>query len=207
MHAVVIPYRGPDGAKQRLASALSPLARRTVSAAMLRHVYGVAIGTVGAEHVLVACSSAAAICDICASGSQILEARLIGLNGALDAACGRLWSSGYLTATIIAADLPLLRAADLAEMLPGDDRSIKIAPDHAGRGTNGLTVPLRSRPRFQFGANSFAKHCAATSRMGLKAMVVRRDGLANDVDVEADLAWIGSTGTADELELSRSLTR
>ena len=86
------------------------------------------------------------------------------------------------------ADLPLVRAADVAALMAAaGDAAVALAPDHAGTGTNALTLPLPTPFELKFGPGSFAAHLAEASRVALTATVVRREGLACDIDEPTDL--------------------
>ena len=66
-----------------------------------------------------------------------------------------------------------------------------IAPDRLGTGTNGLAVRPLGIIGFQFGSGSFAAHLAEAEAAGVQPAVVRRPGLAFDLDTPEDLArWL-----------------
>ena len=64
-----------------------------------------------------------------------------------------------------------------------------IAPDRAGLGTNGLSLPLPAARDFQFcfGSNSFGRHRDEAARLDLLLEIIHSDTLAFDVDEPADL--------------------
>jgi 2-phospho-L-lactate/phosphoenolpyruvate guanylyltransferase len=88
---------------------------------------------------------------------------------------------------VIHGDLPLTSAPDISALLDAAESSgAAIAPDRHGQGTNALA--LRDRPpgfAFAFGPNSFALH---RQRLGDTLAIVRREGLACDIDTPDDLA-------------------
>jgi 2-phospho-L-lactate guanylyltransferase len=88
---------------------------------------------------------------------------------------------------VIHGDLPLLSAPDISALLDAAESSgTAIAPDRHGQGTNALA--LRDRPpgfAFAFGPNSFALH---RQRLADSLAIVRREGLACDIDTADDLA-------------------
>ena len=90
---------------------------------------------------------------------------------------------------VLASDLPLLNEDDLAAVTMED---CAIAPDRRGTGTNALLWPTRPLPGFFFGENSFERHDASARAAGLEPKIVRRPGLAHDVDLPDDLSAIQS---------------
>ena len=89
---------------------------------------------------------------------------------------------------VLLPDLPHLCAEDVRQLLtacPAD--GIALAPDRRDEGCNGLAV-RGVRPQLCFGPNSFRLY----QQQGLNTAIVRRPGLAHDVDTAADwesIAW------------------
>jgi 2-phospho-L-lactate guanylyltransferase len=80
--------------------------------------------------------------------------------------------------------------AALLDALPAAG-GVAIAPDRAGRGTNGLALRPPDAIGFRFGAGSFAAHRADAEAAGVPLVEVHRPGLEFDLDTPADLArWI-----------------
>lgn len=88
---------------------------------------------------------------------------------------------------IIHGDLPLVAAEDISVLIDAADASgCAIAPDRHGLGTNALALTkLPSDFTFAFGPDSFALH---KQRLGSTLALVKRDGLACDIDTQDDLA-------------------
>lgn len=87
---------------------------------------------------------------------------------------------------IIHPDLPDVTPADIAVLLAATSGGrIAIAPDRHGTGTNALALPADATISFAFGPNSCARHRAAA---GSRAAIVKRHGLALDIDEPEDLA-------------------
>ena len=91
----------------------------------------------------------------------------------------------------IHADLPLVGSTDIAELLAEASKAgCAIAPDRLGTGTNAIALRDPTGFAFAFGPGSFALHQAAA---GGSARIVRRPGLALDIDTPDDLeAWGGA---------------
>ncbi|MGH2457081.1 MAG: 2-phospho-L-lactate guanylyltransferase, partial [Candidatus Limnocylindria bacterium] len=93
---------------------------------------------------------------------------------------------------VLHGDLPNLAVDDvraLVDAIPA--AGVAIAPDRAESGTNGLALRPPDAIGFRFGPGSFAAHRAEARRAGLSLAVVRRPGLAFDLDTPDDLArWL-----------------
>jgi 2-phospho-L-lactate guanylyltransferase len=88
---------------------------------------------------------------------------------------------------VIHGDLPLVTAQDITDLIGAAESSgSAIAPDRHGEGSNALALrTLADGFGFAFGDDSFARH---QERLGANLAVVRREGLACDVDTPDDLA-------------------
>ena len=107
--------------------------------------------------------------------------RLDLLNPELEAARATLGTGPLL---ILHADLPLLQQADVDAVLDEAEAvGIALAPDRHGTGTNALALCNGRSVTFQFGADSFPRHFEQDS----DAAVIRREGLALDLDTPEDL--------------------
>ncbi len=88
---------------------------------------------------------------------------------------------------IIHADLPLLASGDVETLLAEAGNSGgAIAPDRFGTGTNALALADSSGVMPAFGEGSFSRHRALFP----DAAIVRRAGLATDIDTPDDLDFV-----------------
>jgi 2-phospho-L-lactate guanylyltransferase len=128
---------------------------------------------------------------LCAAARQagaqaLLEDRGDDLNAALWRAEAAIGPADALL--VLPADLPRLEAGDIQAMAAaGDAAEMAIAPDRQETGTNAL-LWTRAPRAFRFGVDSFAAHQEAARATGAPVAVVRRPGLAFDLDLPADLA-------------------
>ena len=192
MHWVVIPFRGAETSKSRLGDCLSDIARQHVARAMFQHVLNVACATARPERVLVVTPSATATRLARRAGASVLRDRTPGLNPALTQAAVHLRSRGASSATIVAADLPLLSRQSLASLMKWPrEGCVGIARDRRGEGTNALALPLGLRFIFQFGDHSYFNHFRQIRKQLVIVRSSRAPDLAADLDLPSDLDLLG----------------
>ena len=90
---------------------------------------------------------------------------------------------------VLPADLPLLDSEDIRELagLAGKPPSVVVAPDRHSDGTNALLVNPTGLIQYDFGPQSFGKHCAHALSAGAHLEVLRRPNLGLDLDRPEDL--------------------
>jgi len=190
---IIVPHRGLEAAKTRLAPSLDPSERVMLASQLLQRVLRVAREVTDDVVVISPSRPLAEIVE--ASGCRLSVQRGMGLNEGLDQARSDALMEGIETLVILHGDLPNLRADDIRTLcgaLPdGDGPGVAIAPDRAGTGTNGLALRPPGVIGFRFGVGSFAAHAAEVERAGVPAVAVNRAGLAFDLDTPEDLArWL-----------------
>ncbi|MGI8912130.1 MAG: 2-phospho-L-lactate guanylyltransferase [Rubrobacteraceae bacterium] len=188
VHAVV-PVKDLREAKSRLGSILGPEARASLVLRMMDRVLS-ALQAAGVHDVCVV-SPDLTVLDLASKhGATPLLQEGRGLNPALED--GRRWAmeSGAAALLVLPADLPLLEPDDVRELLNETEAgfSITIAPDDVCSGTNALLLRPPDALPFFFGSDSFKEHLRAARERGLGARIVRRPGLAFDLDTAEDLA-------------------
>ena len=188
---IIVPHRGLEDAKTRLAGVLEPTERAALAERLLRHVLATAMST---GHEVVVISPDPGLEPVVrATGATLSVQQGMGLNTGLRQARGEALAAGVTLVAVLHGDLPDLAPSDVTALLAaaGDGLAVGIAPDAAGRGTNGLALAPPDAVDFAFGPDSFAAHRAAGERAGATVTVVRRAGLAFDLDTPADLAaWL-----------------
>ncbi|MCA3254029.1 MAG: 2-phospho-L-lactate guanylyltransferase [Alphaproteobacteria bacterium] len=185
----VIPVRPFDEGKSRLAGVLSPAERRALCVRLFDHALDIAVAAFGADTCLVVSRSAEVRARAGARGVAGLAERGGDLNTALEEAADAVSPRAML---VLPADLPLAGVADLHALCAAG--GLVVAPDVHGEGTNALLLPEGVRIRFAFGPGSRRAHVAAARAAGLTVTLLRREGLARDLDTPADLARLGLSG-------------
>ena len=192
----VVPVRGLDTGKSRLASDLSPEARAALTRRMLHGVVQAAVDSGAVDAVAVISPDPAALAAARAADGAVTplvqDPATPGLNAAV--AAGRDWARrrGAAAVLVLFGDLPLLAAADVRRLVE-HDQALVLAPDRYGAGTNALLLRLTGREthaaarfRFQFGAGSYARHVAEARRLGLEMATSSAPGTAFDLDTPDD---------------------
>jgi 2-phospho-L-lactate guanylyltransferase len=175
----VIPLNAPALRKSRLAAALSPLFREALAEELYRHVAG-CVEQTGIFDTVVTLSPALPPAGM---STKLWLQQGADLNAEL--ALVRTQTSGPLL--VLNADLPLLAADDLSALVRAAESSgCAIAADRHGTGTNAVALLPGAPLSFAFGVGSLAAHSSSAPR----ASVVRRAGLACDLDTPADIGHV-----------------
>jgi 2-phospho-L-lactate/phosphoenolpyruvate guanylyltransferase len=178
----IVPIKPAAERKTRLRELLGEAERATLAERML-------------AHVLTTLCAAPTIADVTVLASELPEGwtgRWIldlgrGLNPELDDACHAIPRQ----VVIIHADLPLLSIDDVRALTAAAARGVAIAPDRHDIGTNAIALAETATFRFAFGPDSLSRHVAAA---GARGALVRRTGLAFDIDTPDDLAPARAAG-------------
>lgn len=190
---IIVPHRGLEAAKTRLAPSLSPDERMFLASQLLQRVLKVVREV--SDDVVVITPSRALREIVEPSGARLSVQRGMGLNAGLDQARLEAVIDQVDTLIVLHGDLPNLQASEVEELmraLPADGSpGVAIAPDRAGTGTNALVLRPPGVIGFRFGSGSFARHLEEVERAGVPLVAVNRAGLAFDLDTPEDLArWL-----------------
>ena len=192
---LVIPVKGAQGGKQRLASAVPQPERELLGATVSRRVLHVAaeVWPAGAVVVVTPDPEVAALCRALSlgfvpdPGASQTEAVRLGVHHALE--------RGAPVVATLAADLPLLAHGDLAVLLRLSRRlprgTMLLIPDLGGTGSNGMVVRPGAVLAHAFGPGSRLRHLRMAGALGLRARELVRPGLAADLDRPRDLEELG----------------
>jgi 2-phospho-L-lactate/phosphoenolpyruvate guanylyltransferase len=163
---------------------LGPWDRAALCRQLLGHVLAVArdVTPDAAVHVVSACPEVRGFAT--ERGARVLAEREPGHVPALTAAMQALPIDQPVL--ILSADLPMLAAADLHAMVQ-EPADVVIATDREGQGTNALLLKRPGLIPLRFGPGSCAAHVGEAERAGYRVSIVRRPGLANDVDLPEHL--------------------
>ena len=197
MKALLIPIKDPTHAKTRLAELLSEDERRRLAWAMFEDVSRAVATARKPDRVVMVTSFSPAIERARELGWDVLiEESQISESASVDWALRILSERGFDTVMRLPADLPLVRAEDIDELLSIelDSPGALLVPSREGTGTNAI---IRTPPTLfpsRFGPNSLALHEQEAARAGVECVIVNNARIALDIDGPADVALLLEVG-------------
>lgn len=189
----VVPIRGLQSGKTRLAGELPPEAREALTRRMLKGVVLAARDSGVVDTIVVVSPDAAALALAREIDDGVValaqEPAAPGLNAAIGA--GRDWAlaRGAAALVVLFGDLPLLTGNDVRQLVRHGD-PVVLAPDRHGMGTNALVLRFDGAAvefRFQFGAGSYGRHREEAERLDVAMATSVTPGTAFDLDTPEDL--------------------
>jgi 2-phospho-L-lactate guanylyltransferase len=186
----IVPVKPLSRAKSRLADALVSEQRETLATCLLARTVKLLQPLPQIQGVLVISRDMKALSMVRDLGAQtVQESGTPELNNALYRATQALRAWGADAALVVPADLPLLSAQDIEEVvhLGRYHNSVVIAPDRHGQGTNLLLVRPPGVIPYSFGEDSFARHQAFAHEAGSTVLVYHSQRVSLDLDTPDDL--------------------
>lgn len=190
----IVPVKPLQRGKSRLASVLSPAERLTLNQQLLAHTLETLKSIPELEHVLVVSRDSQALSMARHYGARtVQENGTPRLNVALTRATVFVQQFSTRGVLIVPADLPLLTQQDVCKLLEfaHDPPVVVVAPDRHRKGTNALLVCPPGLIEYDFGPQSFQKHCELARQAGARLEVIELPSVALDVDWPEDLALSG----------------
>jgi 2-phospho-L-lactate guanylyltransferase len=201
MKALLIPVKDPTNAKSRLSDLLSADERRRLAWAMFEDVIRAVAGARKPDRVALVSSFAPAIERARSLNWDVLiEETQVSESASVDWASRILSEQGFDVVMRLPADLPLVRASDIDQLLAIDldAPGALLVPSREGTGTNAI---IRTPPTLfpsRFGPNSLALHKEEVSRVGVVCRVVNNERIALDVDERSDVELLLESGLGTE---------
>ena len=186
----IVPVKPLRRGKSRLAGALSEEERAKLNQSLLQHTLKTLTGLKDLEQVLVVSRDPQALTIARQYGARtVREDGQPQLNTALTRAT--IVAQVYATrgVLILPADLPLISEEDVLTLIGRafDPPVIVIAPDRHRKGTNALLISPSGLIEYDFGENSFEKHCELARQAGARLEIVDLPTLGLDLDLPEDL--------------------
>ena len=198
MTIAVLPAKPLQHAKTRLGTVLDPDARAAIARAMFDDVLAALTGAAGITRVLVVTADESLADRARAADAFVVrEDEPRGLNAAVALGTDAAVALGATAVMVVLSDVPLIRAADVEELLARTPRhGALIVPSKEGVGTNAI---VRRPPTIFgpcFGGRSLARHLAAAERTGVRCVVARNTRVEFDVDTPGDLRVVAGAESA-----------
>lgn len=186
---ILVPVKNTSSAKQRLAGILDQPSRTKLAQAMLQDVATALHDWKTRPPVAIVTSDPYAVNLAAEYQFEVIpDQENPGETGAIEMATRVCVERGIDYTLVIPADIPLIQAWELDEILkhaPAEGSVLVPAAD--GRGTNAaLRRPANLFP-LRFGNDSFKPHLAAAQATGRPCVILNLPGIAVDVDNPEDL--------------------
>ena len=193
----LLPFKGAEGAKRRLAPVLTVSEREGLVLAMVRDVLDALTASASLAGVLVVSRDPIAQALAQEFGADVYADTANDLSGAVCEASRHAQSHFSASGTLfVPGDVPLIRPDDVDAVLADHDR-VTLVPDAYDVGTNAAASSPPNAFEYLFDGKSFKPHIASAQRAGIEARIVRRTAFGLDVDTIAELIEVAarSTGT------------
>ena len=195
----IVPVKPLRRGKSRLSGALSEDERVNLNRFLLEHTLKTLIELEEVDQVLVVSRDSSVLAIARDMGARtVQEDGAPALNTALKRATviAQVYASrGVL---VVPADLPLLSREAILTLL---DRAINppvivIAPDRHKKGTNALLLSPANIIEYDFGPDSFKRHCERAEKSGARLEIVDLPSLGLDLDLPEDLELVRKLQTS-----------
>ncbi len=189
----IVPVKPLRRGKSRLAGALSEDERTDLNRSLLQNTLKTLAELKEVEEILVISRDPHALTIARNYGARtVRENGQPELNTALQRATvvAQVYTTGAVL--ILPADLPLITAEDVRALIEraGEPPAVVIAPDRHGTGTNALLISPSGLIEYDFGENSFQRHCQRAKEAGARLEIVNLPSLGLDLDLPEDLELV-----------------
>jgi len=186
----IVPVKPLRRGKSRLAGILTEDERAELNRTLLQHTLETLTTLKEVEEVLVISRDPQVLTVARNYGARtVREDGQPDLNTALNRAT--IIAQVYATrgVLVLPADLPLISREDALILVEraSDPPVVVIAPDRHQKGTNALLIAPAGLIEYQFGENSFQRHCNLVKKAGARLEIVNLPSLGLDLDSPEDL--------------------
>jgi 2-phospho-L-lactate guanylyltransferase len=180
----IIPVKPFRAGKSRLAGLLGVDDRAALNRQLFGRVLTATLAAFKSDRVVVVTADPLLLPLMRGQGLHAVEDSGGGLNAALGLACRHAAARGARAIAVLPSDLPSITADDVRALVANLRPASRcvIAPDEQEEGTNALALTLPTFDFFRFGPNSFQAHLELAKTRGMTVRILRRPGLAHDLD-------------------------
>ena len=195
----IVPVKPLRRGKSRLAGTLTEDERAELNQSLLKHTIETLSDLKEIEQVLVVSRDPHALTVARNHGARtVLEDGQPHLHTALKRAT--VVAQVYATrgVLVLPADLPLVSPQDIRELISRavNPPVVVIAPDRHHKGTNALLISPSGLIEYDFGDNSFERHCERVRQAGARLEIVDLPTLGLDLDLPEDLEIVRELETS-----------
>jgi len=185
----IVPVKPLRRGKSRLAGILTEDERADLNRALLQHTLQILSELREVDEVLVVSRDPQVLTIARNYGARtVREDGQPELNTALKRAT--VIAQVYATrgVLVLPADLPLISREDALALVERatDPPVVVIAPDRHGKGTNALLISPAGLIEYDFGEDSFQRHCDLVQKAGARLEIVNLPSLGLDLDSPED---------------------
>ena len=190
----IVPVKPLRRGKSRLAGTLTEDERTELNRQLLAHTLETLKNTPEIEQTLVISRDPQALAvarDF--DARTVLEDGSPHLNTALERAT--VVAKVYATSGVLVlpADLPLISQEDIQKLVSianKHERVVVITPDRHKQGTNALLISPAGIIEYDFGPNSFSRHCERAIKAGARLEICTLPSIELDLDLPEDLELV-----------------
>jgi 2-phospho-L-lactate guanylyltransferase len=187
----IVPMKGFDAAKTRLAGSYSPAFRSDLARAMFEDVLRALARVSRVSRVVVVTPDTEVAHMAGVYGARATDAGAdAGQTAAVNAAIRDLEPDQYSGILTVPGDIPWITENAVSRLLAAHRPApaFTIVPAHDRRGSNAIVISPHDFVKLAFGDDSFRPHLEIARRSGIEPTVVTIPELALDIDTPADLA-------------------
>jgi 2-phospho-L-lactate/phosphoenolpyruvate guanylyltransferase len=187
--AAIVPAKGFEGAKQRLAPAFQLGNRRALVESMFADAILALRRVPAIDQILVVTSDPVASQIAAGHEAIVVEDTASSHSEAARLGIARALAMGVTRALLVPGDCPLMDPAELEQLIarPVPARSVLIVPDRHGEGTNALLLTPPDAMPPSFGEGSRRRHSELATAHEVTPEVVELPSMALDIDTPEDL--------------------
>lgn len=189
----IVPVKPLNLGKSRLSGTISEDDRINLNTKLLVHTLNTLSEIPEIGQILVVSRDSNVLSISREHGAKtVLENGSPHLNTALSRATVFAQLHAILGVLILPADLPLISKDDIKTLieLSVDPPVVVIAPDRRNEGTNALLISPAGLIEYDFGPNSFDRHCHLARLASARIEIVNLPSLAFDLDIPEDLQML-----------------
>ena len=192
---MVVPIKAFTSAKTRLSARYDADQRACLAQASAERVLRAVADCHSVDHRIAVVDSDAAAKMALYHGFEVMRrSDIYGQSAAVGAGFHRAMERGATSVLTVSADVPLLRARDIEEMLKPKPPILVMVSDLQGVGTNALRLDPAIDMRLHFGPDSLALHRREAADLKLPVKVIDNPRVRIDIDTPEDIDALETSG-------------